>query len=197
MRRCRRSRRNGPNLTCSGSISANPIRSIQPNSGRISGPYHALGGIVHREPRETPWRSVIEFQRHLWRSDMTTALERDVTTALKRLAQQPHIVPETGTPPRSKLRWSRLVKLGGAFAILGLGAYAVLQDVAEITTDNAVVSAYTVALRTPIDGVVSTSIRGVGDRVNRGDVVADVTNVRVDDQRLVDLREHLMRVRSD
>jgi multidrug resistance efflux pump len=99
--------------------------------------------------------------------------------------------------PRSKLRWSRLVKLGGAFAVLGLGAYAILQDVTEITTDNAVVSAYTVALRTPIDGVVNESVRRVGDPVNRGDVIAEVTNVRVDDQRLVDLREHLMRVRAD
>src|SRR5262249_26805298 len=159
--------------------------------------YHALGGIVHREPRETPRRSVTEFQRHLWRSDMTTALEHDVTTALKRLAQQPHIVPETGAAPRSTLRWSRLVKLAGAFAVLGLGAYAVLQDVAEITTDNAVVSAYTVALRTPIDGMVSEKATRVGDRVNRGDAIAEITNVRVDDQRLVDMREHLMRVRGD
>jgi multidrug resistance efflux pump len=128
---------------------------------------------------------------------MTTVLERDVTTALKRLAQQPHIVPETGAALRSALRWSRLVKLGGAFAVLGLGAYAVLQDVAEVTTDNAVVSAYTVALRTPIDGMVSEKATRVGDRVNRGDAIAEITNVRVDDQRLVDLREHLMRVRAD
>jgi multidrug resistance efflux pump len=127
---------------------------------------------------------------------MTAVLECDVTTVLKRMAQ-PYAVPEPRAEPHSKLRWSRLVKLGGAFAVLGLGAYAVLQDVAEITTDNAVVSAYTVALRTPIDGMVSESIRRVGGRVNRGDVIAEVTNVRVDDQRLVDLREHLMRERAD
>jgi len=51
----------------------------------------------------------------------------------------------------------------------------------EITTDNAVVSAYTVALRTPIDGMVSGKARRVGDPVNRGDAIAEVTNVRVDD----------------
>ena len=129
---------------------------------------------------------------------MTAVLESDVTKVLERI-RRPYAVPETGAAPWSKLRWSRLVKLGGAFAVLGLGAYAVLQDVTEITTDNAVVSAYTVALRTPIDGVVneSKSIRRVGDRVNRGDAIAEVANVRVDDQRLVDLREHLMRVRAD
>ena len=108
---------------------------------------------------------------------MTTVLERDVTKTLRRLAQPPYTVPETGAAPASPRRWSRLVKLGGAFAVLGLGAYAVLQDVVEITTDNAVVSAYTVALRTPIDGMVSGKARRVGDPVNRGDAIAEETTL--------------------
>jgi len=60
--------------------------------------------------------------------------------------------------------------------------------VAQITIDNAVMSAYTAVLRAPIDRAVSESIRCVGDHVNRGYVIAEFTNNRAGDQRLVDLR---------
>lgn len=90
-----------------------------------------------------------------------------------------------------RVPWSRLAKLGGAATVLAIGAYAVLADQLAIATDNAVVSAYSVALRTPIDGEVAGLPLRVGDRVERGAVLADIENIRVDDQRLVDLREHL------
>jgi hypothetical protein len=51
---------------------------------------------------------------------METLLERGVTTVLGRVGQ-PQAVPGTGTGPRSRLRWSGLINLGGAFALLGPG----------------------------------------------------------------------------
>ena len=95
-----------------------------------------------------------------------------------------------------QLPWSRLAKMGGAVAVLAIGAYAIMADQIAIVTDNAVVSAYSVALRTPIDGVVGGAPLRIGDRVNRGAMLAEVANNRVDDQRLVDLREHLTRSRA-
>src|SRR5579863_5921127 len=94
-----------------------------------------------------------------------------------------------------QLPWARILKMGGAAAVLAIGVYAVIADHIAIATDNAVVSAYSVALRTPIDGVVSGAPLRIGDRVSRGATLAEGSNNRVDDQRLVDLREHLTRAR--
>jgi multidrug resistance efflux pump len=104
--------------------------------------------------------------------------------------------PEQATGLGLQLPWWRIAKLGGAVAVLAIGAYAVTADQIAIATDNAVVSAYSVALRTPIAGVVGGSPLRVGDRVSRGAVLAEVINNRVDDQRLVDLREHLTMARA-
>lgn len=103
-------------------------------------------------------------------------------TAAERTAG-PYAIPAASGVLRDKFHGSRLFKLGGACAVLGLGAYAVWSDMASIVSDNAVVTAYAVALRTPIDGTVTGSARRIGDHVDRGDVVADVSNIRVDDQR--------------
>jgi multidrug resistance efflux pump len=92
--------------------------------------------------------------------------------------------------------WSRLLKMGGATVVLAVGAYAVMADQIAIATDNAVVSAYSVALRTPIDGVVGGATLRIGDKIQRGATLAEVENIRVDDQRLVDLREHLTAARA-
>ncbi len=93
--------------------------------------------------------------------------------------------------------WTRLAKIGGAAAVLAIGAYAVLSDQFAIVSDNAVVSAYTISLRTPIDGLVGGRPMKIGDLVRRSSLVATVTNDRVDDQHLVDLRAHLARARAE
>ncbi len=82
---------------------------------------------------------------------MTTVLESDATTVFARIGQ-PYAITETSVAPPSKLRSSRLLKPCGGCAALGLSTYTVLQDVADITTNNAVIAAYTVAPRTDIDG---------------------------------------------
>ncbi len=113
--------------------------------------------------------------------DMTTVLESDVTTVLER-TWRPCAIPETGAVLPSKLRWSCLVRLCSAIAVLGPGAHAVWQDAAEVTTDRTVIYADIIARRTPIDGAAKKDIRRVGDYVDRGDVIAEVTNSRVDDR---------------
>jgi multidrug resistance efflux pump len=95
------------------------------------------------------------------------------------------------------LSWLRLAKLGATAAVLSLGGYAILSNEFAVVTDNAVVSSYTVPLRTPIDGVVYAAPLKVGDLVHRDDRIATVSNDRVDDLHLVDLREHLARVRAE
>ncbi|MFO1184590.1 MAG: HlyD family efflux transporter periplasmic adaptor subunit [Bauldia sp.] len=105
-------------------------------------------------------------------------------------------LPEATTAAGLHLPWSRMAKLGGAAVVLAVGAYAVLADQLAIATDNAVISAYSVALRSPIDGEVAGKPLRVGDRIERGAVLADIENIRVDDQRLVDLREHLAQAQA-
>jgi len=105
-------------------------------------------------------------------------------------------LPERAAGSGFEVPWSRLAKAGGAIAVLAIGAYAVLADQVAIATDNAVVSAYSVALRSPIDGIVSGEGLRIGEPVARGAVLADIANNRVDDQRLIDLREHLVAARA-
>lgn len=80
-----------------------------------------------------------------------TLLESNATTAPER-SGRPHIMPGTGAASWSKPHWARPAKLYRAFGVMGLDAYAVLQDAPEITTDNPVISASTAALRIPSDG---------------------------------------------
>jgi multidrug resistance efflux pump len=96
-----------------------------------------------------------------------------------------------------RLPWLRLAKLGATAAVLGVGGYAILSNELAVVTDNAVVSSYTVPLRTPIDGVVDAMPLKVGDLVHQGDRIATVTDDRVNTLHLVDLREHLARTRAE
>jgi multidrug resistance efflux pump len=94
------------------------------------------------------------------------------------------------------LPWSRIAKIGGAVSVLAIGAYAVMADQFAIATDNAVVSAYSVSLRTPIDGVVGGSPLRVGQRVDQGTTLVEVSNNRVDDRHLAELRQHLTQAQA-
>ncbi len=49
----------------------------------------------------------------------------------------------------AKLRW----KLVAGIAVLGMGLYGVLSEQNYVSAPNAVVSAYVVSVRTPIDGI--------------------------------------------
>jgi multidrug resistance efflux pump len=107
-----------------------------------------------------------------------------MTAVLERRAQ-PDFLPDSIAAAHRKYSWSRLAKLGGAFVILGLGAYAVWSDQTSISTDNAIVSAYTVAVRAPMEGILTIDTKRVGDRVDRGDLIGIVANVLFEDQHLL------------
>jgi multidrug resistance efflux pump len=112
-------------------------------------------------------------------------------------------VPPITRPPavlpigRDRIWRRRSLKFGVALALLSAGGYAVLSGQGYVTSDNAVVSAYTVSLRTPISGYVSDLRTKVGDPVAAGMVLARLTEPRVDDQRLVDLENLFARFRNN
>ena len=84
-----------------------------------------------------------------------------------------------------------------ALGLLGAGLYAVLDDRLSVTTDHAVISAYTVKLRSPIAGTVSGLHARPGAAVAAGARLAAVEDDRADRQRLDDLRGRHERVRAE
>jgi hypothetical protein len=126
---------------------------------------------------------------------MTTALEGGATTFPS--VRGRCVIPETGVASRNKCRWAFRPEPCRAVAVLRLGTDAVLHVVVEITTDSRAMSSCTIELRTPIDGVGRESIRRVGDRVNRGGLVAGVSNSRMDHPRPVNLRAQPRQLRAD
>ncbi len=96
--------------------------------------------------------------------------------------------------PANPLKLSRLLKLAVACVVLAMGGYAVWSAQAYVVSDNAVVSAYVTALRAPIEGYVSVGQIPVGAEISRGDVLATVTNPRVDDQHLSELQDRAGRL---
>src|SRR5690348_14483948 len=101
------------------------------------------------------------------------------------------------TVPVNRLRWGRIVKIGGAGGLLAAAAGALLIQQSQVTTDNAVVSAYVRSIRSPIQGQVSGLHLRVGDGVTGTSLLAHVLNDRVNDEHLVDLRGELTRSKAD
>ena len=66
-----------------------------------------------------------------------------------------------------------------------------------ITSDNAVVTAHVVSLRSPIEGLVVTNFAAVGDPVSAGTFLAAVTNSLADDRQVVAMRARLTRLHAD
>jgi multidrug efflux pump subunit AcrA (membrane-fusion protein) len=91
----------------------------------------------------------------------------------------------------------RVLKIAITAAVLGVGVTAMLSGQGKIASNNAIISTNLVSLRTPIDGKVSGLPSRVGSMVARGALVAHIENPRVNDEHLVDLREHEKRVVAD
>ena len=99
--------------------------------------------------------------------------------------------------PVSRLRWGRIVKIGSAGGLVAAAAGALLIQQSQVTTDNAVVSAYVRSIRSPIQGQVSGLHLRVGDGVTGTSLLAHVVNDRINDEHLVDLRGELARTKAD
>lgn len=78
----------------------------------------------------------------------------------------------------------RVVKIAFAVALCSAGAFGMLSDSTYISSSNAVVSAFVVDVRTPIDGTLSGLPLAAGTFVKAGQVLGSVYNPRSD-------REHL------
>jgi multidrug resistance efflux pump len=91
----------------------------------------------------------------------------------------------------------RPLKIAVALGLLGAGLYAMLDDQFSLSTETAVVSAYTVGLRSPIGGHVAGLRHAPGEEVAAGTLLAVVEDDRADQQRLIDLRALRDRARSE
>ena len=91
----------------------------------------------------------------------------------------------------------RITKFAAVIGVLAVGAYAALANQAYVVTDNAVVSAYLMKMRTPINGEVTALSARMGARVPAGALIARVHRRRVDDQALLDLRQALTQAKAE
>ena len=96
--------------------------------------------------------------------------------------------PPAPPPPRPPRQFKRLLKLGTAAVLLCAGLYSVVSGGSTITSDNAVLSAYTVSIRAPIAGAFAGQDLRVGDSVAKDSVLGRLRNGLVDDQHLADLQ---------
>jgi len=93
--------------------------------------------------------------------------------------------------------FGRPVKIIITALLMASAIFAILLNDALVYSNNAVISAYTVSIRAPINGFLSASQVRVGDPVSSGSTLARIANPRVDNQRLVDLEQLLIRQQSD
>jgi multidrug resistance efflux pump len=93
----------------------------------------------------------------------------------------------------AKLRGKLLAGLG----VLGIGLYGVFSEQNYVSATNAVVSAYVVSVRTPIDGIVAGLPTAAGVYVHEGEILGEVENPRTDQQHLENLRVMEERTQSE
>ena len=105
------------------------------------------------------------------------------------------VKPTSGkvTALRDRLQLGRIIKVSFAAILLVGTAVAIFVGQDHLTADNAVVSAYVLSVRSPIQGEVSGLQLHVGDMVQGTTLLAHVSDKRVSDEHLVDLRSELAR----
>ena len=82
----------------------------------------------------------------------------------------------------------RPLKLFGSAALACAGAYGILSEQQYVTSSNAIVSAYVLDIRTPIEGTVSALPQSPGATVAPGALLGHVANPLADHQHLDNLR---------
>jgi multidrug resistance efflux pump len=99
--------------------------------------------------------------------------------------EAPKQQPIQSAEGRNVARRSAKIALASIVALAGM--YAVLVQQRVVTSDEAIVSAYVAAVRTPIEGNVSGIALRVGSKVEQGRVIGHVENPRAFDQQLENL----------
>jgi multidrug resistance efflux pump len=98
------------------------------------------------------------------------------------------IVPEIATtissplPKQPRVNWGRVLKRGVAFVLVATGVLAMLSDAGHVVTENAVISAQIISLRSPVDGVLQDATGKVGATLQSGAHLAAVENPRIDER---------------
>ena len=105
-------------------------------------------------------------------------------------AALPEALPlvSAASPRRGFAFYARIIKISIATTVGLVGTWAALNETAYVTTSNAVVSAYVLDVRTPVEGTVVGLPQSVGGRVETGQVIGSVSNPLVDHQHLDTLR---------
>jgi multidrug resistance efflux pump len=93
------------------------------------------------------------------------------------------------SPPAAGLRSAllRISKLGGAVGVLAVGVYALMSEQGYVVSDTAVVTTQRIVVRAPIEGYAERISTRVGSQIAKGEVLGQVDNPRVDDQRFAAL----------
>lgn len=123
-----------------------------------------------------------------------------MTGAAPQMAKAQVSVPaENAASAIPSLRWrvpTRPIKISIAVVLLLAGAYGIFSEQQYIASENAVVTAYVVTVRTPIEGTLSNLLNPVGTRISENLSVGHVENPRVDQQHLQGLRDIEEQARS-
>ena len=113
---------------------------------------------------------------------------------------EPEAAPPLSRPapvqPRraTVLRW---VKRAIAFALVAIGASAMVTDASYVTSDNAVVTAHLVSIRAPIQGVVRGVDAVMGAPVRAGATLMELENPLVDERPVTAMQARLDRLKAD
>lgn len=99
--------------------------------------------------------------------------------------------------PRDRAWIRRGIKISAAAGLMAAAIGAALSERGYVASEAAVVSAFTVPVRSPIEGYASGPVLQLGEPVAAGQLLARVENPRVDDQRLVDLRQAVARHQAE
>ena len=125
---------------------------------------------------------------------LETKIRKPSEAAAPPAERQFSLPPAAALSPAPKPRSPRPLKLAVAAALIAMGLYAIFAEQGFVASDNAVVSAYVVSLRAPIDGTLSGMANPVGTPVDTGNVLARLDNPRVDDAPLRDMQAGLARL---
>jgi multidrug resistance efflux pump len=95
------------------------------------------------------------------------------------------------------IRLTSLLKMFVGLCFVGLATFAAMTEGSTVASNNAVMTAYTSTLRSPIEGIVTEIHPRVGQLVEVGSKVGQMEDDRLNDQRLVDLRAQVSRWRAE
>jgi multidrug resistance efflux pump len=119
------------------------------------------------------------------------------TTSLKAALTLSPAIPQRGLLAHKLPIPNGRLKIAIGLGVLLAGTYGILSEHNFISTNDAVVSAYVVVVRTPIDGIVQGLLPASNLHVRQGQSLGHVEDSPFDQQRLENLRTVEARARSE